>query len=133
MNKRTLTKQNSTMEKISKQLILTVIFGMTLLVSSCDNKPKLSEAIGDYIVTDRKTEEDIDFDITLNVSHLELDKYQFKRWYGEKLVYDDIYVVKDSLVYDASGTFKMGSFSKDFSSFKKGRLTFSRTSKTAKK
>ena len=126
-------KLSNTMEKISKQLILTVIFGMTLIVSSCDDGPKLSKAIGDYIVTDRKTEEDIDFDITLNVSHLELDQYQFKRFYGDKLVYDDIYVLKDTLVYDSSGTFKMGSFSKDFTSFKKGRHIFSRTSKITQK
>ena len=113
------------MEQIKKFLGKSAIV-MLFLLGSCAAEPEVSKGVGEYLLYSEKRLAAKDFEIILKVEHIEGERYAFKEYYGEKLIYDNIFIIKGIIVYDLGETGKMGEFTSDFKTYKKGIKNYNR-------
>ncbi len=113
------------MEQIKKILGRSAIV-MLFLLGSCTGEPQVSKGVGEFLLYSEKRLEAKDFEVIMKVEHIEGERYAFKEYYGEKLIYDNIFIIRGIIVYDLGETRKMGEFTSDFKTYKKGREDYNR-------
>lgn len=113
------------MVQVKKILAVKIALVLCLLMGSCESY-RVSEGVGEYLLYSELRLKEKDFEIILKVTHVENDRYSFKEWYGDKLVKDDIFLIKKNLVYDLTETKKVGEYSDDFRKYSKRSKIYNR-------
>lgn len=95
-----------------------------VFLGGCAPQGESKEVVGEYLCYAGGSVGKNSFDIVLMVEHVKGDRFSFKRWYGDKLAYDDVFVVEDRIIYEMGQ--KAGEANMDFSNIELNGYSFKR-------